>query len=793
MTQQYEKSCATLELPAILEQLSLRAVSSAARERALALAPSADTAEVKKRLAETSAARAMMVTRGSPSFSGVKDVRASLQRADMGGVLNIRELTDIAGVLTSARLVRGYAADSGREEKSCIDYLFNSLQANRFLEDKITSSIAGEDEIADAASSELAGIRRLIRAASARVRDALQKIISSPSYAKALQDPIITTRSERFVVPVKAEFKNAVPGLVHDVSSSGATLFIEPMAAVKANNELRELRAREKAEIERILAELSADCAEHADDISRDFGILVQLDLIFAKAKLSYELDAVEPELSACEIRLRRARHPLLPKDTAVPIDLTLGGDYDTLVITGPNTGGKTVTLKTIGLFCVMAACGLHIPAADGSAVPVFRSVLADIGDEQSIEQSLSTFSSHMTNIVRILEECGENTLILFDELGAGTDPTEGAALAIAVIEYARAHGAAIAATTHYAELKVYATNAKGVMNASCEFDVATLRPTYRLLVGIPGKSNAFASSERLGVPAEIIADARARVGTETASFEATIEKLEQARQALERDREAEQQKLREAEENRKESAKLRIELELRLEKAELKARRDAERIIAEARETAERAFSEIDEMRSRMNDEEDHRSANEARAELRRRLNAAEERFAERPAMPEERRGPTRPAAAGDTVEILSMGVKATVTEVTRDGTLSLQAGNMHLFARQDEVRVTEAAKPKKTAAPSAGAAGGFRAESTASELDLRGMDTLEAVTVLERFIDAAVMGKLSTLRIIHGKGTGALRQAVQSALKRNRSVKSFRLGRYGEGETGVTVVELK
>ena len=759
MTQQYEKSCATLELPAILEQLSLRAVSSAARERALALAPSADTAEVKKRLAETSAARTMMVTRGSPSFSGVKDVRASLQRADMGGVLNIRELTDIAGVLTSARLVRGYAADNGREEKSCIDYLFNSLQANRFLEDKITSSIAGEDEIADAASSELAGIRRLIRAASARVRDALQKIISSPSYAKALQDPIITTRSERFVVPVKAEFKNAVPGLVHDVSSSGATLFIEPMAAVKANNELRELRAREKAEIERILAELSADCAEHADDISRDFGILVQLDLIFAKAKLSYELDAVEPELSAREIRLRRARHPLLPKDTAVPIDLTLGGDYDTLVITGPNTGGKTVTLKTIGLFCVMAACGLHIPAADGSAVPVFRSVLADIGDE----------------------------------LGAGTDPTEGAALAIAVIEYARAHGAAIAATTHYAELKVYATNAKGVMNASCEFDVATLRPTYRLLVGIPGKSNAFAISERLGVPAEIIADARARVGTETASFEATIEKLEQARQALERDREAEQQKLREAEENRKESAKLRIELELRLEKAELKARRDAERIIAEARETAERAFSEIDEMRSRMNDEEDHRSANEARAELRRRLNAAEERFAERPAMPEEHRGPTRPAAAGDTVEILSMGVKATVTEVTRDGTLSLQAGNMHLFARQDEVRVTEAAKPKKTAAPSAGAAGGFRAESTASELDLRGMDTLEAVTVLERFIDAAVMGKLSTLRIIHGKGTGALRQAVQSALKRNRSVKSFRLGRYGEGETGVTVVELK
>ena len=478
-----------------------------------------------------------MVTRGAPSFSGVKDVRPSLQRADMGGVLNTRELMDIAGVLAAARACKAYAAGDGKGEKTSIDYLFQSLQANRFLEDKITTSIAGEEEIADAASTELANIRRLIRAASARVREALQKIISSPSYAKALQDPIITTRSERYVVPVKAEFKNAIPGLVHDVSSSGATLFIEPMAAVKANNELRELRAREKAEIERILAELSADCAEHADGISLDFDLLVRLDLIFAKARLSYALDAAEPELSEREIRLHRARHPLLAKETAVPIDLELGGSYDTLVITGPNTGGKTVTLKTIGLMCVMAACGLHIPAAPDSAVPVFSGIFADIGDEQSIEQNLSTFSSHMTNNVRILEECGENTLVLFDELGAGTDPTEGAALAISMIEYARRRGAMIAATTHYAELKVYATNEHGVMNASCEFDVATLKPTYRLLVGIPGKSNAFAISERLGVPQEIIDDARSRIGTESASFEATIAKLEEVRQALERDR----------------------------------------------------------------------------------------------------------------------------------------------------------------------------------------------------------------------------------------------------------------
>ncbi len=788
---QYEKSASTLELPAILEMLARKAVSEAAKERALALSPATDRASAARLLAETSAARGMMVKRGSPSFSGVKDVRASLSRADMGGCLNIRELMDIAGVLGAARQARSYAAGDGRgNEKTCIDGLFNSLITNRFLEDKITGSIAGEDELSDSASPELASIRRLIRAASSRVREALQKIISSPSYAKALQEPIITTRSERYVVPVKAEFKNAVPGLVHDVSASGATLFIEPMAAVKANNELRELRAREKTEVERILMELSADCAAHAEDISRDFGILVSLDLIFAKAKLSYDYEGMEPELSERSIVLRKARHPLLPKDTAVPIDLELGGEFDTLVITGPNTGGKTVTLKTIGLMCAMAACGLHLPAGDGSSVPVFDAVLADIGDEQSIEQSLSTFSSHMTNIVRILNECGPNTLILFDELGAGTDPTEGAALAISIIEYARKRGSVIAATTHYAELKVYATTAKGVVNASCEFDVATLRPTYRLLVGIPGKSNAFAISERLGVPQEVIEDARGRVGTESASFEATIEKLEAVRQALEHDRDEAQKKLREAEENRKESAKLKVELSLRLEKAELKAKRDAERIIAEARETAESAFAEIDEMRRRANDAEDHRAANEARAELRRRLNEAEESFAERPAMPEEKRAPTRPAVMGDTVEILSMGVKAEVTGINKDGSLSLKAGIMNVTAKQDEVRVTEPVKKKQAVT---GGVTSFREAAVPAELDLRGMETLDAIPVMERYLDSAVMGKLHTVTIIHGKGTGALRQAVQQALRKNKAVKSFRLGRYGEGETGVTVVELK
>lgn len=789
---QYDKSAATLELPAVLAMLAEQAVSEAAKKRAAALSPAADAAEARRRLAETTAACRMMAARGAPSFSGVRDVRPALSRADLGGVLNTRELLDVAGVLAAARQARSYAAAGAREEKTPIDYLFNALQANKYLEDKITGAIAGEDELTDAASPELASIRRLIRAASARVRDALQKIISSPSYAKALQDPIITTRSDRFVVPVRAECRGSVPGLVHDVSSSGATLFIEPMAAVKANNELRELRAKEKTEIERILAELSADCAEHAEDISRDFDLLTALDLVFAKARLSDRMEGAEPTLTERAIRLRRARHPLLPKDTAVPVDLELGGDYDTLVITGPNTGGKTVTLKTIGLLCVMAACGLHIPALDGSAVPVFAGVMADIGDEQSIEQSLSTFSSHMTNIVRILSECGEHTLLLFDELGAGTDPSEGAALAIAILEYARRRGAVIAATTHYAELKVYATAEKGVMNASCEFDVTTLRPTYRLLVGIPGKSNAFAISERLGLPREIIDEAKGRIGTERASFEDTIGKLEELRQALERDRLEAARKLREAEDERKQAAKLRVELSLRLDKASDKARRDAERIIADARETAEAAFAQLDAMRAEENAQADHRAANEARAELRRRLNEAETRYADRPAEPEPPRGPTRPAEVGDLVEILAMGVRARVQAVEKDGALSLRAGSLNVAARQEEVRVVENA-PREAPETGVGLSAGLRAASVAPELDLRGMETLEAIPVLEKYIDDAVMGKLQTVTIIHGKGTGALRKAVQDSLKRNRQVKAFRLGRYGEGEMGVTVAELK
>ena len=789
----YEKSLNILELPTVLEMLAAEAVTDGGREACFKLRPSADRLEVKNRLAETSAAKEMMVVRGSPSLSGIKDIRPSLSRADLGGSLNTIELLNIARVLQCARLVKGYTSDD-KLGKSCIDHLFAALHANRFLEEKITGSIVGEDEIADSASSELANIRRKIRAAGARVRDCLQKIISSPSYAKVLQEPIITMRSDRFVVPVKAECKGAIPGLVHDISASGATLFIEPMAAVKANNELRELAAKEKAEIERILAELSADCAAHAEDIASDYSYLITLDGIFARAKLSYKLNGIEPELREKGVVLRRARHPLLPKNKAVPISLELGEDFDTLIITGPNTGGKTATLKTIGLLNVMAQCGLHIPADDGSGVPVYRHVLADIGDEQSIEQNLSTFSAHMTNIVHILGECDADSLLLFDELGAGTDPTEGAALAIAVIEHARKLGADVAATTHYAELKVYATNENGIQNASCEFDVETLSPTYRLLVGVPGKSNAFAISERLGLSKDIIDDAKARIGVQNASFEATIEKLEQTRALLERDRSETAKKLREAEESAKKAAFLRAELSVRLEKADEKARRDAERIISDARRTAEDTFAELDEMRRKMNEDEQAQEVNRARSELRRKLNESQSKVkAKQPEKPAEDKKSAREVRAGDTVEIKSMGVKAEVVDVNPDGSLNLRAGIMNVKLKPDDVYLIEghAAKQKKQSVTLAGSTAPRVAVSP--EIDLRGMESIEAVNAAEQYIDSAVMGKLKTVTIIHGKGTGALRAAVQQMLKRNKAVKSYRLGRFGEGESGVTIVELK
>ena len=797
MSELFDKSIRTLELPRVLQKLSDQAVSAEAKERALRLRPETETEEVLRLLDQTDAARQMIGLHGSPSFSGVKPVAEALDRADRGGSLNTKELLTIAGLLPAARRAREYFNDEAAE-KTAIDHLFLSLHGNRFLEEKINRCIVDEDTIADAASTELADIRRHMRAAQAKSRQILQKIISSPSYAKILQETIITQRDGRFVVPVKAEHKGDMPGLVHDISSTGATLFIEPIGVVQANNEYIELEAKEQKEIERILAELSADVAAHREDIQWDYDALVHLDLIFARGQLSYKMDAIRPEVRRDgAIHLRKARHPLLDAKKAVPIDIELGDTFDTLVITGPNTGGKTVSLKTLGLLTLMAQCGLHIPAADQSAVSVYERVLADIGDEQSIEQNLSTFSAHMTNIVAILGEADRHSLILFDELGAGTDPVEGAALAISVIQHVRGMGARVAATTHYAELKTFAMTTAGVENASCEFDVDTLSPTYRLLIGIPGKSNAFAISKRLGLPDAVIESAKAQMSGESVRFEDVLTQLEAKRQALEK-REQEANRLyRQREEDARKAREFREQMERAKENARGRGEAEAKRILRDARAAADEVFAELAEMRKQQAKAERTMNANEARAELRRKLNEAEDAATRRDARQEPIPKPSRPIRAGDLVEIPGVRQNAEVVSVGSDGTLQLKAGVLKMKAKADEVRLIEdderAAKKKNpTVSIRQNADRALRA-SASRELDIRGMETLEAESVVENFLSAAVMGRLDTVTIIHGKGTGALRKAVHDILRRNKAVKSFRLGVYGEGESGVTVVTMK
>ncbi len=790
MTDRFEKSMQTLELPRVLDMLADQAVTEEGRDKARRLRPETDPVEVTALLAETTAAVEKMVLGGSPAFAGVRPVAGSLQRANMGGSLNTRELLDIAKVLAAARSAKEYG-EGDAEKKTPIDVLFHSLRPNRFLEDKITGSIVGDGELADSASPELASIRRHMRATESKVRDILQRIISS-SQAKYLQESIITQRSGRYVVPVKSEFKNEIPGLVHDLSGSGSTFFIEPMGVVKANNELRELQAKEEKEIDRILAELSAEAASFREDINLDYELLIRLDVIFARAKLSNKMHAMAPGLSTKGLNLRRARHPLLPPKTAVANDLSLGETFDTLVITGPNTGGKTVTLKTIGLLTLMSQCGLHIPAGDGSVIKVCKRVLADIGDEQSIAQSLSTFSSHMSNIVGILEETDDETLILLDELGGGTDPVEGAALASAIIDHARSLGAMVAATTHYAELKVYAMTTPGVENASCEFDVETLAPTYRLLVGIPGKSNAFAIARRLGISEEIIQDAAARVDAENVRFEDVLTKLDHQRQEMEKEQRQAAQLRREMEEASAKAQAYRDQLQKEKEKAEASAKAQARAILDDARRTADQVFQELGDMRKKAQKEQNWQKVNDQRAGLRHKLNEAEDKLGARPqaAVPPM----LRPAKKGDTVTILKTGTQASVLSVNKDGVLQLQAGILRITAKQDEVRVVEGETQSQKAAKQyiRRTEHKLRSLGAKAEVDLRGMTTDEAELTLAQFLDRAMVSNLTQVTVIHGKGTGAVRKAVHAYLKRCKGVASFRLGRYGEGEDGVTIVEL-
>ncbi len=790
MSELYEKSLLKLELDQVLMQLAECAGSAEGKLACLRLYPSSDLEEVQTRLAETTAASDLSIRKGYPSFGSVTDVRTSLERANKGGSLRPAELLHIAGVLKCTRMVKAYIEDE--EKETVLNPFFHMLVPNKYLEDKIFKSIISEEEISDSASSELADIRRHIRIQGGKVKETLQKMISSTAFSKFLREPIITIRGGRYVVPVKSEHKNDIPGMVHDVSATGSTYFVEPMAAVNANNALRELELREQKEIERILSELSAEASAYQETINENVQLLVSLDVIFAKAKLAYKMNAWAPIMNnTSKIELRNARHPLIDPKKVVPISLRLGDDFDTMIITGPNTGGKTVTLKTLGLLTLMAECGLHIPASDGSTLSTFDAILADIGDEQSIAQSLSTFSSHMRTIVDIVAACDDRTLVLFDELGAGTDPAEGAALAIALIEFCRKMGSCVAATTHYAELKLYAMRTKGVINASCEFNVETLQPTYKLLIGIPGKSNAFAISRKLGLSESILKEATDFVGKNDRDFEDVLTQLDQQRQQMEAAR-AEAERLRkETEAIKLQSEEYSAKLKLERERAIEQARREAQSIIDDARRAANAATEEIKALKKQLSENADTQGVNQRQAELRRNLNDAENKI--RAGQTEQKRPkPEREVLIGDTVEILKLGTKASVISINKDGTFQLQAGVLKLTVKPDEVYLLEQHNPydqKKIRPAHSGRE--MKLSAMATEIDLRGMDSVEAICVLDRYLDEAMRSNLRSVRIIHGKGTGTLRAAVQQSLRKNKFVKSFRLGIYGEGEDGVTIAE--
>ncbi len=782
-----------LELSKVLTLLAEKTATTDAAEAAKALVPSPYLAEVERLLEETDDASKLLAGYGAPSFGHVKNVKNALYRAAAGAMLSLRECLDIASLL---RVVRGLTEWRAKcaNVQTVLDDRFEALSPNRYLEDRIAMTVTSEEDVADTASTELATIRRKMRSAAQRVREQLDHMVRSPAYQKLLQDPIVTIRGGRFVVPVKAEHRAEVPGLVHDTSASGATVFVEPMGAVEANNEIKVLQAKEEAEIERILFALSADIGNFADALSGQYDILVELDLIFAKAALGYQMGGSKPTVGDNGVTvLKAARHPLIDKNKVVPIDVSLGDTFDTLVITGPNTGGKTVTLKTIGLLTQMVGCGLLPPCSSGSRLSVFDRVLVDIGDEQSIEQNLSTFSAHMTNVVRIMQTADERSLVLLDELGSGTDPVEGAALATAILEQLRAQGARVAATTHYAELKAYAIHTDGVENGSCEFDVQSLRPTYRLLLGTPGRSNAFAICGRLGIDPAVIDRAKTLVSGDDRRLEEVVVRLEERRQALEEELRVARDKRREAESEghrtREQLAKMRMEQDKLLEDARVAANR----ITEKARYEAERLLDELEAMRKQSR--QGASAAQTAKTDLRRRLkelDAAHDPVQNKPTDSGYRL--PRPLKIGDDVLIFDIDKKATVLALPdKSGQVEVQAGIIRTRVPLSNLRLIE---QKVASAPrgSVKKQTASRAERSAeTDLDLRGMASDEGLLEVDRFIDNAVMAGLPQITIIHGKGTGVLRTAVQQHLRRHPSVKTFRLGTFGEGESGVTIVELK
>ncbi|MDR1629993.1 MAG: endonuclease MutS2 [Oscillospiraceae bacterium] len=786
-----------LELDKILLRLSEQAGCADARELALELMPQTTLFEAQALLNQTEDAYIMLAKYGGPSFGGLKNINNALARAAAGSVLSMKELLDVAEVLRTIRAISEWRSNQQSAENR-IDVFFGALVPNKYLEDIITSAILSEEEMADSASPELYDIRRKIRQQSANVRNQLDRLTHSAHYQKFLQDAIITQRNGRFVVPVKSEYRGEIPGLVHDTSSSGATVFIEPMAVVESNNEINVLKSKERAEIERILTNLSAETGIFQETIKAGYECAVELCLIFAKAQLAYKMKASLPILNDKGITdLKKARHPLLNQDTVVPTSITLGFDFDTLVITGPNTGGKTVSIKTIGLLTLMAMCGLMIPAGDNSRVCVFKKVFADIGDEQSIEQSLSTFSSHMVNIVGILKEAGDDSLVLIDELGAGTDPVEGAALAMAILERLKINGCKIAATTHYSELKAYALQTHRVENGSCEFDVQSLRPTYRLLVGVPGRSNAFAISERLGMEKLLVDRAREFISGESIRFEDVVDSLEQSRLDMEKQK-AEAERLKaEAQSAKKEAEQLRETAEKQRQREFENAEGEAKRIVENARRQASALLEEIEVLRKAKNAANDPAElARRARVQLKQSLNALDDAASPviRAAIDDANYTLPRPLVVGDAVLVADIAKEATVLSLpNKSNQVEVQAGILKLRTPLSNLRLLEKQKQKVTSGNVRRQTESLATKEVSTRCDLRGMTVEEGLMELDRFIDTTILSGMAEFTVIHGKGTGALRTAVHKHLRSHPQIKTFRLGVFGEGENGVTIAEIK
>lgn len=793
-----EKHAKSLEFDKVLERLADFTSCDDARFNALHLKPESNLDLAKSLLNQTVDAHMLLARFGGPSFGGLKNVNNALSRANAGSVLNPKELLDIGGVLRVIRTLSQWRA-SNAGVQTVLDPLFNSLVPNKFLESSIFNAIISEEEISDNASPALKDIRRKIRIQESKVREQLDKFSRSQTYSKYLQENIITQRNGRYVVPVKSEHRSEVPGLVHDTSSSGATVFVEPMAVVEANNEIRVLQTKEREEIERILAELSAQAGDFAQSIKSSYECALELNLIFAKAQYAYKIKGCPPILNnKGVINLRRARHPLIDPKKVVPVDIMLGDEFDTLVITGPNTGGKTVSIKTLGLLSMMAMCGLMIPAGDRSEISVFDKILSDIGDEQSIEQSLSTFSAHMTNIIDIFNDADESSLILIDELGAGTDPVEGAALAIAILEALRFKGAKIAATTHYAELKAYALETPRVENGCCEFDVNTLRPTYRLLIGVPGKSNALAISEKLGLDISVINRAEELVSSENKQFENVVDKLEETRRLMENEYEKAKLLSEKAAEEKAAAEKIKQEISALRERETEKARSQAMHVVEQAKREAYGFMQELEKLKKEQQKTKDAAElAKRAKALIKKGIDSVDAAADPIIGIEDDDKDYVLPRAlvAGDTVIIRDIGKKAEVISPTdKNGNVEVQAGSIKTRVKLSNLRLCEKSAKKSEKRSTVKIQGESRLNMEASSrLDLRGMTVDECLIELDRFIDHGLRTGLNEFTVVHGKGTGALRSAVTRYLKSSPFVKSSRLGLYGEGEDGVTIVTLK